>query len=181
MKAYRAAVAVLLAALSGPVAVAQTSSRQPATTTAPAPQGIDPAAMAAARRLVIAAHTADTYLHAVDVLLPDLMRPLAQAHQLTHEQTELVMTAVRDELRADPATLVDMVAAIYATRLSVADLNALADFYATPAGQHVLAAMPAIQTDSANAGREWATRVLAPRLAQRIQHMIDHPTSSGHT
>lgn len=87
---------------------------------------------------------------------------------------------MEDEIRSDPQPVIDMLARDYALHLSADDLNALAAFYESPVGQRYLSALPAIQTETSQASRQWAEQVLVPRLLNRIES-LGHQTPPGHT
>jgi hypothetical protein len=61
---------------------------------------------------------------------------------------------------------------IYAKNLTLAEIKAMTDFYATPVGQSVLAKLPSINQDSLKGGAEIgrkAAQTALPRIIQRMQ------------
>jgi hypothetical protein len=58
----------------------------------------------------------------------------------------------------DMKKMIDQEVAILDQNYTLDDLKALNEFYATPAGQHMLAALPRIAAESLRASREWEQR-----------------------
>lgn len=131
---------------------------------------VDPEALSAAKRVVVSARLQQTLLGAVDIMIPGILGPLAEAYNLTPEQQALVQRVVSEEMRSNPDDLIDMIAETYARRLSASDLNGIADFYESEAGQNLLSAMPTLQTDFAAVGQAWGES-LAPRVRERIEQL----------
>jgi hypothetical protein len=158
--------------------MAQTDAAPPASPEADASIAsapVNPAALTAARRVVLAAHLQELLLSSVDNMVPVMLAPLIQAYHLTPEQQSAITRAVTDEVHHNPGPLVDMIALSYARHLSAADLNALADFYETEAGQHMLATRSDIQRELLAVGQTWGRQVLGPRIQQRLNDVIQHP------
>ena len=69
----------------------------------------------------------------------------------------------------------ELYARAYATHLSLEELNTLAQFYESAAGQRYLAAMPDIISDNVSAGRIHARDVLGPRVQARVAALLAQP------
>jgi len=67
--------------------------------------------------------------------------------------------------------MVDAIVPIYQKHLTKADLAAITAFYASPAGQKILTEMPAIMSESMQAGGEIGRRVFGTR-AQELDRQI---------
>ncbi len=75
------------------------------------------------------------------------------------EAGKIVDTLLMPEFRAGLPDLKHQIAMIWAGALSAADLRAVTAFYQTPAGQHLLAATPAITGKSIQAGMIWGQKI----------------------
>ena len=161
-----AAAAVFSLGGAQPSFAQQTPSGAAAQQSPSAP--VDPAALAAAHRLMTAAHVDAAMTAMVQAMIPQMIQAMGNAQGLTQSQSTLVSTVVREEMIADTPRLIDMMAQLYAMRLSAADLNAAADFYQTDAGKHFIAMQGQLATDGIAIGRAWGQQ-LGPRIAARIQ------------
>jgi hypothetical protein len=172
---HLAIAAALMLGLTQPSFAQQTP--QPPSQAAQA--AVDPAALAAAHRLMTAAHMDAAVNAMVQAMIPQMIEAIGRAQGLTQNQTTLVSGVVREEMIADTPHLIDMMAQLYAMRLSAGDLNAAADFYQTDAGKHFVAAQPQLASEGAAIGRAWGLQ-LGPRIVARIQAQAgtpggDHP------
>lgn len=146
--------------------LAQQSANGP---TAPqfAEASVDPATLTAAHRLMTASHMNEAMNAMVQAMIPQMIQSIGRAQGLSQPQMTMVSRIVREEMVADTPRLIDMMAQLYATRLSAADLNAAADFYETDAGKHFIAAEGQLSADGAAIGRVWGQQ-LVPRVVARI-------------
>lgn len=135
---------------------------------------VDPAALAAAHRLMTSAHMNDAMNVMVQAMIPQMIQSMGRRQGLTQSQMTLVSTVVREEMIADTPRLIDMMAQLYATRLSAADLNAAADFYETDAGRHFIAAQGQMSAEGMAIGRAWGQQMV-PRVVARIEAEVRTP------
>lgn len=80
---------------------------------------------------------------------------------------EEVNNVVSEALSA-PGGFVDQIVPIYDKYFSVAELDALIDFYRSPAGQKAISVMPQITQDAMRIGQRWG-QSLGPVIAERIK------------
>jgi len=152
------------------VLVAQPSMAQQATapTSAPVAHAADPAHLAAARR-VIAANGTEASEHAVIAqLTPMVMAQIGHAQGLSDAQIATARDVLTEEMESSVGDLVEIVVQIYANHFTTEQLNALADFYESPAGHAYIAEMPALLHDSIAVSQQWAQTTLEPRVAARM-------------
>jgi hypothetical protein len=168
LKIVAVATVVLLGTMQ-PCLAQQTRSTPAAQQTA-----VDPTALAAAHRLMTSAHVNDAMNAMVQAMIPQMIQSIGHAQGLTQGQMTLVSTVVREEMIADTPRLIDMMAQLYATRLSAADLNAAADFYETDAGKHFIAAQGQMSAEGMAIGRAWGQQ-LVPRVVARIEAEVRTP------
>jgi hypothetical protein len=170
------AVALLIACLAAEPSVAQQTPAAPATPppAAETQPNIDPAALAAAHRLIVAGHLSEGLDAMVDAMVPQFVQAEGRSRGLTPSQVALVGRVVREEMAAGRPELMDLMARLYALHLSAADLNAAADFYETDAGKHFIAAQDQMSSEGMAIGRAWA-RERTPHLVQRIEEELRTP------
>lgn len=135
-------------------------------------QEADEATLTAARRLVVSAQVEQTFLRMTDQLIPLMLAPLARQRGLSAEQQQVIVDVVSEEMRRDPAPLIDMIARLYAQRLSAEELHAIADFYESPAGQRLLEVTLRMQGELAGVGEIWGREILAPRVQRRMEELL---------
>lgn len=78
------------------------------------------------------------------------------------------------KIEMDEDTFYNMIVPIYTKYLTSADIQAIAEFYKSTAGQNLLRAMPDIMRDSGRAGQEWARKAMEriiPRIQKRLEEM----------
>lgn len=69
---------------------------------------------------------------------------------------------------ANPEDLVLLIVPIYVKHLSVEEMQALIDFYKSPAGQKLLSKLPLITSETMNAGRKWGAE-LRMEMTKKLQ------------
>jgi hypothetical protein len=74
--------------------------------------------------------------------------------------------------------MVDAIVPIYQKHLTKADLTAITAFYSSPAGQKILAEMPAIMSESMQAGGEIGRRAFAAKSQQLDQEIAEFAKES---
>lgn len=161
-----------LVALTATAAHAQTTPLAPQATQNSTPSDIDPARLAAARRVVAANGTASSLSVFIARFVPDFIQPLARARGLTADQTNLATRLLSEEMQSSQADMVELAAQNYAHHLSTEDLTQLAAFYESPVGRRYIQTLPQLLSDAMSAGQVYGRDVLAPRLQRRFQDLI---------
>ena len=78
--------------------------------------------------------------------------------------------------------LVDAIVPIYQKHLTKKDLAAITEFYSSPAGQKILTEMPAIMSESMQAGGEIGRRIFSAKSGEfdkRLAELIDASAKPG--
>jgi TonB family protein len=146
----------------GASSLAQKSTNAPGAAVAAAP--IDPQFKANIMKLLDVTHAMAIGQQAAKTMFAQL-RPTLVASLPPTPHREQIVDAYSEKLTAllVGPEVVDRLAGVYARHLSPDDVNAMIQFYATPAGQHALASMPQIMAESqqigANAAEENIPRI----------------------
>jgi hypothetical protein len=140
----------------------------PAAARAEAPA---PDAMTAARRLVTTMKLADPYKAQLPAILLGLKPALTQDRPEIERDYEAMMPMLADAFTPYYASMVDGIAAIYATNFTAAELKDMEAFYRQPTGQKVLEKMPAINQQALAVGQE-ISRKAAEDLRQRLTEAL---------
>ncbi len=127
---------------------------------APRPAGADEAAMREATALADLTASEATMAPVLALMRERLITILTAAGAPSVDEAgKIVDTLLMPEFRAGLPDLKHQIAMIWAGALSAADLRAVTAFYQTPAGQHLLAATPAITGKSIQAGMIWGQKI----------------------
>ncbi len=102
----------------------------------------------------------------VTAMRDSLVQAITTADQSREQVAAILDEVLLPEIRGRSSELVAAIAEIWAANLSVEDLQELRAFYASPLGQRVLASMPAIAQQSAQAGVAWGQRVATEALTR---------------
>lgn len=146
-------------------ASAQTPPQEPAAQS----DNVDPAALAAAQRLLTTMRADATYAQMVNQLIPPMTNAIASARGFNARQQAIVSGIVSDEAHASAGELLALSARSYARYMSAADLDALAAFFETPVGRRYLDAQPQILADTSAVAHVWGQQILAPRVDARLR------------
>jgi hypothetical protein len=166
----------LILAAAAACGLVTSAQAQPAASTAQASTAeIDPAALAAARRVIVAARIEVTVFEAADLMMETLMEPVARQRGLSAANQRRVLNILSEEMRAEPGPLIEMMAIVYARHLSAEDLNTVADFYETPAGQRLLSAQTPMMAEAMSVGQRWGSEYLLPRVLRRLEELSNAP------
>src|SRR5262249_34826644 len=115
--------------------------------------------VAAAKELMQIAGVARQF----DELMPLLTRQLAQGFLAVAPEKSSEIREVFDQLAARfvdrKSELIDQVAKLYAEKLTLDDLKALAAFYKTPVGAKFVDAQPDIMRQSMMLGQRWGAQI----------------------
>ncbi|MGC8524714.1 MAG: DUF2059 domain-containing protein [Acidibrevibacterium sp.] len=124
------------------------------------PAGADEAAMREATALADLTASEATMAPVLALMRERLITILTAAGAPSVDEAgKIVDTLLMPEFRAGLPDLKHQIAMIWAGALSAADLRAVTAFYQTPAGQHLLAATPAITGKSIQAGMIWGQKI----------------------
>lgn len=147
---------------------AQSTPQQPAQAAPPQtpPKPLDPQLKASILRLLDLMHATGVAQSSAKAMLQQ-SRPVLTASLPATPHREQIVDAYGDKLTAllTSQDAMDQFAAVYAKYLSLDDINAMIQFYQTPAGQHALAALPEITSES--------TQVGANLARENIPHIFD--------
>ncbi len=126
---------------------------------APRPAGADGAALAEARQLADITASEGAMAQVMAMMRERMITIITAAGAPSAEEAgKIVDTVLMPEFHAALPDLKRQMAAIWVGALSAADLHAVVAFYQTPAGQHLLAALPAITGKSIKTGMIWGQK-----------------------
>jgi len=131
-----------------------------------------PDAMEAARSLVNTMKLADQYKALLPAILLSLKPALTQDRPEIERDYETMMPMMADVFAPYYASMVDGIAAIYATNFTVAELRDIEAFYRQPTGQKMLEKMPVISQQALAVGQEIgrkASEDLRARLTEALR------------
>ena len=132
----------------------------------------DPAAVAEAPHLAQAAGVPALVQSHIDGLSLLAMARLAQQGLSFAARASVAQALIMPELRRDAPALEQQWTGILASQLSADDMKAIEAFYATPAGQRLLAAQPQIAASVKAATLAWDTAGVNDAIAKH-QDEID--------
>jgi hypothetical protein len=75
---------------------------------------------------------------------------------------------IRFIAKADTDELIEMIVPIYARHFTPDEIKGLLDFYRTPLGRKVIATLPAIVEESADAGEQWGEQ-LSKQVVEELE------------
>ena len=112
----------------------------------------DPERVKAARQVLNASGAVDLMVSAMKANIPAQRNAMPQVPAVFWERFE-------QRLIADAPQFLDSVAVVYAGAFTLSELQQLAAFYASPLGKRLVAAQPAIVTQTAQIGQRWGARI----------------------
>jgi uncharacterized protein len=128
-------------------------------------------AMEAARSLVTTMKLADQYKALLPAILLGLRPALTQDRPEIERDYDAMMPMIADAFTPYYTSMVDGIAAIYATNFTVAELKDIEAFYRQPTGQKMLEKMPVISQQALAVGQEIG-RKAADDLRQRLTEAL---------
>jgi hypothetical protein len=134
-------------------------------------QAPTPDAMAAARSLVNTMKLADQYKALLPAILLSLKPALTQDRPEIEQDYDAMMPMIADAFTPYYTSMVDGIAAVYATNFTEAELREIEAFYRQPVGQKMLEKMPAIGQQALAVGQEIG-RKAAEDLRQRLTEAL---------
>ena len=129
-------------------------------------------AMTAARSLVTTMKLADQYKALLPAILLGLKPALTQDRPEIERDYETMMPMVADAFTPYYTSMVDGIAAIYATNFTAAELRDIEAFYRQPTGQKMLEKMPVISQQALAVGQEIGRKAaedLKARLSEALR------------
>jgi uncharacterized protein len=130
-----------------------------------------PDAMEAARSLVTTMKLADQYKALLPAILLSLKPALTQDRPEIERDYDTMMPMMADVFEPYYASMVDGIAAIYATNFTAAELRDIDAFYRQPTGQKMLEKMPVISQQALAVGQEIG-RKASEDLRQRLTEAL---------
>lgn len=112
----------------------------------------DTAAVALATRLLAASHATEQSLAGMEVMI-------AAQRTLSPKIPAVFWDRFLVRLREDAGEFTQMLAVVYASHFTPAELQGLLDFYATPLGQHLVAVQPALMQESVAGGQRLGAKI----------------------
>ena len=134
-------------------------------------QAPTPDAMAAARSLVNTMKLADQYKALLPAILLSLKPALTQDRPEIEQDYDAMLPMIADAFTPYYTSMVDGIAAVYATNFTAAELREIEAFYRQPVGQKMLEKMPAIGQQALAVGQEIG-RKAAEDLRQRLTEAL---------
>jgi uncharacterized protein len=128
-------------------------------------------AMEAARSLVTTMKLADQYKAQLPAILLNLRPALTQDRPEIERDYDAMMPAMADVFTPYYASMVDGIAAAYASNFTAAELRDIEAFYRQPTGQKLLEKMPAISQQALVVSQE-VGRKAAEDLRQRLTEAL---------
>jgi len=147
-------------AICAPAGAGAQASTPPAAATAPAPSE---KTIELVRRVLAASHIERQVDTLVAAMLPLMLEQQAKNnHTLSDEDQKMILDLTRKELGEKfVPKLMELSVPIYASIYTDAELEAMADFYESPAGQSILE----------------KTQQVAPRVAQATRELLPEATA----
>jgi len=125
----------------------------------PAPEPAN-ARMSLALQILTVTDAKANLMRMSDLLEPNLLRMIAQAHPSLDQKTlDALRVAFHEEVRASMDDLMHQIAGIYVRHFSDDDLRTILSFYRTDTGRKMLAEMPSVLKESAVLGQAWGQQV----------------------
>jgi hypothetical protein len=120
----------------------------------------DPAALAAARQLILVTRSDDMIRQILPIMVKNLSAAIAKENPA---KTEIINKLMQDSFvpafMAHLPEFQEQIAAIYATNLTADDMNQLIAFYKTPVGQKYLQAVPIVMQQTMVVAHVWGKQV----------------------
>jgi hypothetical protein len=130
-----------------------------------------PDAMTAARSLVNTMKLADQYKALLPAILLGLKPALTQDRPEIEQDYDAMMPMIAEAFTPYYSSMVDGVAAVYASNFTAAELRDIEAFYRQPTGQKLLEKMPVVSQQALAVGQEIG-RKAAEDLRQRLTEAL---------
>jgi hypothetical protein len=140
---------------------------------APSSAPLDPAKVAAIRQLLDVTGSGKMGEEVIDLMMQQIKQGMSGAIPQTDRLQKFMETFAKDfQGRITAQQINDAIIPIYAEHLSLEDIQSLIAFYQTPAGQHVIKALPQIIQESQSAGGAMGQKAALDTLRQMS---VDYP------
>lgn len=132
----------------------QTETQAKPPVLAPAPEKIDPAKDAAIRHLLDITEESKMGERMDNFITGRVREGVSRMLPPDRLQKFMESFTQKFDASAPPSSVTDAQVSIYAKHFSMEDIQALVQFYETPAGQHVVKAMPQVSREAQSASQE---------------------------
>jgi hypothetical protein len=159
------AAAFFLAAL--PLAAQTSGATAPSQAPAAASSAVDPAKTAAIKQLLDVTGSGKMGEEVLSLMMQQIRQGMAGAIPESDRLQKFMDTFSKDfQGRITAQQINDAIVPIYAEHLSLEDIQSMIQFYQTPAGQHVIKALPQIIQQSQAAGSAMGQKAALDTLRQ---------------
>jgi len=141
--------ALLLVALTAAAALAGTSLAQ----------GPDPARVAAAKQMMEAAGAARQFDEAMPLIASQMSQSFMRLAPEKGNEIAEVFLQLMPRFLAKKGILLGQIAGLYATELTLEELNGIVAFYKSPVGAKFAAVQPGIMRQSMALGQRWGQQI----------------------
>lgn len=131
----------------------------PAAAQQKAPADIDPAAVTAARELLIAMGSMNQFEVAINTMSRGLADAFKQQAPGKGKEIDDVMQLMASKFNARKEEMLTMIAPLYAEKFTVGELTEIGAFYKTPIGQKMIKTQPEILQRSMQIGMAWGAAI----------------------
>ena len=119
----------------------------------------DPARIAAAKKLFTAMGVDAQYKVMVDTMTNGLAAIVQQRHPSHGAAIGDVFGSLKQRFLDRSGEMIEMIAPLWAEKFTAEDLDAIADFFATPVGRKLVSVQPEIMQRSMQLGMVWGQRI----------------------
>jgi len=130
-----------------------------------------PENLAAARELVQVMRATDQFKALLPTIMQALKPAFVQGRPEMEKDFDAVLPAVSDVAARRVSEFAEVLAVIYASNFSVAEIHDITAFYRSPSGQKYVAQQPQIGRESLVAGQKWA-QSLSSELREAISEQL---------
>jgi hypothetical protein len=131
----------------------------PATAQQAPPANGDPAAVTAAKDLLIAMGSMKQFEVAINTMSRGMAEAFKRQAPGRGKEIDEVMALMAAKFNSRKEEMLTMVAPLYAEKFSVAELTEIGNFYKTPIGQKMIATQPEILQRSMQLGMAWGQAI----------------------
>ena len=152
---------------ASPLAAQTSGAAAPSQAPAAAALAVDPAKTAAIKQLLEVTGSGKMGEEVLSLMMQQIRQGMAGAIPESDRLQKFMDTFAKDfQGRITPQQINDAIIPIYAEHLSLEDIQSMIQFYQTPAGQHVIKALPQIIQESQAAGSAMGQKAALDTLRQ---------------
>jgi hypothetical protein len=129
------------------------------------------ASLTAAQELIVATGASKQFEAVVPLMVKQLEPILHQMVPGKEQEIKEIMSLMVERFSERKSEMLDIIAKIYATKLSEAEMKELAAFFSTGAGAAFIAKQPEILTESMSAGQQWGEKI-GVEIEQQIREEL---------